>query len=186
MPRQPKFNEVTEETTMANLDRIEEEVAGLIRDESTDFEFRDVFNDIEEAGKTATNAEIARLRNILSSFRGKIPNLISLKPIKVRAKDLADTLMLATLAERIARINARNDLLTRLTGELRTQINKANSDATLLTRIKEGVDKASKTITEVNALIDQLEASDTSTKDRLKALIRALENVSSIFAPQDA
>lgn len=171
---------------MANLDRLEQEVAGLIRDESTDFEFRDAFIHIEEASKTTANAEVARLKDILSSFRGKIPNLISLKPIKVRAKDLADTLMLATLAERIASINARNELLTGLTGELKTQIDKANADANLLKQIKDSVDKASKTVDEVKSLIDQLTATDASTKDKLQALISELDRISSIFKPPDA
>ena len=169
---------------MPNLDELEQEVAALIRDESTDFEFRDVFRNIEAAGKTADNAEIDRLRDILRDFRTKIPNLISLKPTKVKAKDLADTLMLSTLQARIARINARNETLTSLTTELKTQIDKANSDANLLNQIKEAVDKATKTVTEVKSLVNQLTVTDASTKDILKALIERLSNISSIFNPQ--
>ena len=168
---------------MADLDQIEQEVAGLIRDESTDFEFRDVFVHIEEAAKNTTNADLTRLGNILSSFRAKIPNLISLKPIKAKAKDLADTLMLNDLSERINVINSRNDLLARLTGELNIQIAKANQDATLLQRIKDAVDKATKTVEEVKSLISQLSAAD-GTKETLTALVNQLDAISSIFEPQ--
>ena len=168
---------------MADLDQIEQEVAGLIRDESTDFEFRDAFVHIEETAKSTTNAELARLRSILSSFRSKIPNLISLKPIKARAKDLADTLMLNDLSERITLINARNELLARLTGELKTQIAKANQDATLLKRIKDAVDTATKTVEEVKTLISQLSAAD-GTRETLMALVNQLDAISSIFEPQ--
>ena len=168
---------------MADLNQIEQEVAGLVRDESTDFEFRDAFVHIEEAAKTTTNADLARLRDILSSFRAKIPNLISLKPIKARAKDLADTLMLNDLSERITLINARNELLARLTGELKTQIAKANQDATLLRRIKDAVDNATKTVEEVKSLISQLSAAD-GTRERLTALVNQLGAISNIFQPQ--
>ena len=169
---------------MANLDTLEQEVAGLISDESNDFEFSDVFINIEEAVKTTENGESGRLQDILSSFRGKIPNRINLKPIKARAKDLADTLMLEDLQERIESIKSRNELLGRLTSELKTQIDKANKDANLLKRIKDGVDKATKTVNEIKSLINQLTATDVSTKDKITALVTQLDEISSIFKPQ--
>lgn len=169
---------------MANLDALEQKVAGLISDESNDFEFRDGFLDIEEAAESTPNEERDRLQDILSSFRGKLPNRINLKPIRARAKDLADTLTLADLQARIDSIKSRNDLLARLTTELKTQIDKANNDATLLKRIKDGVDKATKTVTEIKSLISQLSNTDLSTKDKLNALVTELDNISSIFKPQ--
>lgn len=169
---------------MANLDVLEQKVAGLISDESNDFEFRDVFLDVEAAVESTLNGDRDRLQDILSSFRGKLPNRINLKPIRARAKDLADTLTINDLQERIASIQSRNDLLGRLTSELKTQIDKANNDATLLQRIKDGVDKATKTVTEIKSLINQLTATDASTKDKLNALVTELDNISSIFKPQ--
>ena len=169
---------------MANLDALENEVANLVRDESNDFEFDDAFTHIEDAAQTTENAERGRLQDILSSFRGKLPNRINLKPIKAAAKDLADTLTLQDLDERIKSISSRNELLGRLTSELKTQIEKANKDANLLKSIKDGVDKATKTVTEIKTLISQLTATDTSTKDKLKALVDELDKISSIFKPQ--
>ena len=170
---------------MANLDPLKLEVAGLVRDESTPFEFRDAFKHIEEAAKTTTDDHVGELTTILSSFRGKISNLIILKPIRARAKDLADSLMLGSLEIRLAKINARNEALSKLTSELKVQIEKANSDANLLKEIKDGVDKATKTVEEAKSLVDQLTASDVSIKDKLKALIESLGKISSILHPQD-
>lgn len=169
---------------MANLNTLEQQVAGLIRDESNDFDFDDAFTEIEEAAKTTANGERGRLQDILSSFRGKLPNRINLKLIKAKAKDLADTLMLAELQDRIKSINSRNELLGRLTSELKTQIDKANQDANLLKTIKDGVDKATKTVTEIKTIINQLTATDTSTKQKLSTLVTDLDQISSIFKPQ--
>lgn len=170
---------------MPNLDELDQKVSELVRDESPAFEFRFAFKDIEEATKTGTNAQVPQLTAILSSFRARVPSLIILKPIRARAKDLADTLMLSSLEERISRINARNEALASLTGKLEVQIDKANSDAGLLARIKDGVEKATKTINELRALVDELNATDASTKDQLLALIESLGNISSIFEPEE-
>jgi chromosome segregation ATPase len=172
-----------EKKTMADLDPLREEVAGLNKIESNDFEFMDALDHIEAAGKTA-DEEIVTLRNILNSFRLKLPNRETLDVDRIRARDLANSLSRATLALRIARINARNDALARLTAELQTQIDKANSDANLLKRIKDAVDKATKTVNEAKALLDQLQKADASTKAKLKALIDSLGNVSTIFNPE--
>jgi methyl-accepting chemotaxis protein len=170
---------------MPDLNSLEQEVAALKKQESNDFDFMDALDHIEEASKV-TDADIDRLRTILNSFRLKLPNRETLSADRVRAKDLADSLMLATLAERIARINARNETLGKLTVELQTQIDKANSDANLLKQIKDAVDKATKTVTEAKTLVDHLTATDASTKDKLKALIESLGNISNIFKPKAA
>jgi hypothetical protein len=170
---------------MPNLDDLEQKVSELAGDGSPAFEFRSAFKDIEEAGKIATDAQIVRLTGILSDFRGKLPDLLALNQIRARAQDLADTLMLATLEERVRRINARNEALATLTSELQTQIDKANSDANLLVRIKEGVEKTTKTVNEAKALVDQMTATDTDTKIKLKNLIEGLGRISSILQPQN-
>ncbi len=170
---------------MPNLDQIEQKVNNLIEDESLSSEFRDAFKDIEEAGKITTNTEIARLRNILSNFRGKLPNKVVLKPTRAKAKDLADELMLNTLKQRLDRIEARNEALTNLTDELNVQIAKGNSDANRLKEIKSFVDKATETVNVVKNLIDQLTATDATIKSNLKALIDALDGLSRIFKPSE-
>ena len=169
---------------MPNLDQLEQEVDGLDPLASSIFRFNDAFGHIEEASRTTSDADVARLRVILDTFRGKLPDLPTYNRLRANAKDLADNLMLATLADRIARINARNEALAKLTGELQTQIDKANSDANLLKQIKDGVDKVTKTVKEAKDLVDKLTATNASTKDKLKALIDGLANISSIFKPQ--
>jgi len=166
---------------MTDLNELAQEVASLSMTEGNDFEFMDALDHIEEAGKT-TDAEIGNLRNILNSFRLKLPNRETLNPDRVRAKDLAETLMLATLIQRIDRINARNDALTRLSNALQTQIDKANNDANRLNQIKEAVDEATKTVSEVKALVAELTATDVTIKNKLNALIEILADVSTIFS----
>lgn len=167
---------------MADLAALKNEVSALNHITSNDFEFMDALDHIEEAAKS-TDGDISTLRNILNSFRLKFPDRETLAPDRIRAKDLADTLMLATLGMRIARISARNDALTELAGELQTQIDKANADAGRLKQIRDALDKASKTVVQAKAIIDTLTATDLNTKEKLKKLIDSLAKASSIFAP---
>jgi septation ring formation regulator EzrA len=167
---------------MADLDTLTQEVAALNRFESNDFQFADVLDEIEDAAET--NVDIDRLRNILNSYRLKMPNRETLDGHRVRAKDLAETLMLATLSSRIDRIRARNDALSNLTDTLETQIEQANGDAGRLQEIKDAVDRATKTVNEVKSLINQLSSTDGGIKAKLTALVDTLGNVSSIFQPQ--
>ncbi|HEX6045876.1 MAG TPA: hypothetical protein VFZ22_15390 [Pyrinomonadaceae bacterium] len=167
---------------MADLNTLTQEVAALNRIESNDFQFADVLDEIEDAAET--NVDIDRLRNILNSYRLKMPNRETLDGHRVRAKDLAETLMLATLSARIDRIKARNDALSSLTDTLETQIEKANGDAGRLQQIKDAVDRATKTVNEVKALINQLSSTDGGIKAKLTALVDTLGNVSTIFQPQ--
>jgi len=165
---------------MATLNKLAQEVAALSESLSNDFEFTDALEHIEDAVAT-TDDDIGDLRDILDDFRLKLPNRETLALQRVRAKDLAEALMLDTVSERLKRINARNEALSTLTSALQTQIAKANSDANLLKQIKDAVDKATKTVEEVKALINQLSATDSSVKEKLRALIERLGNLSTIF-----
>jgi len=171
---------------MANLNKLAQEVGGLSKSLSNDFEFEDALEHIEAAVETTDDEDIDDLRDILDDFRLRLPNRETLALERVRARDLAETLMLDTLSDRLDRINARNETLSSLTSALQTQIAKANSDANLLKQIKDAVDKATKTVEEVKGLISQLTATDTSVKDKLAALIERLGNISTIFEPQNA
>jgi len=168
---------------MADLDQLQQTVSALIADESTPFEFRDAFAEIEQATLTATNADVPTLIGIINEFRGKLPDTILLKPIRAKAKDIADKLMTSGLAQAVKNINDRNEALSSLISKLGTQINKANSDAGLLTQIKEGVEKATKTVTALKGLIAQLNATDGLTKADLSALVDTLGTITSIFDP---
>lgn len=169
---------------MANLNGLNQKVAALSKTQSNDFEFMDVLDAIEEAADTP-DEQIDELRNILDRYRFKLHNRETLDRERVRAKDLAEAIMLDTVSERLDRIKARNDALSALTDELQGEIEKANSDARLLTEIKEAVDKATKTVEEVKGLISQLTATDSSVTERIDALIERLGNISSIFEPQN-
>jgi hypothetical protein len=168
---------------MPTIEQIEAEVDGLNGQTGTIFKFRDAFNHIQQASQT--DADSARLRTIMSDFRERIPDLIAFKRIRADARDLDEILMLEDLEERIARIRDRNDLLGELSNNLQTEIKKANKDATLLTRIKDGVEKATKTVEELKGLVEDLDATDGSIKSDLLALIERIGNISSIFEPEE-
>ena len=171
---------------MANLNKLAQEVGALSKSLSNDFEFMDALEHIEDAVATTDDDEIADLRDILDDFRLRLPNRETLLLQRVRARDLAEALMLDTVSERLGRINARNETLSTLTSALQTQIAKANSDANLLKQIKDAVDKATKTVEEIKGLISQLTDTDSSVKEKLQALIERLGNLSTIFEPQNA
>jgi len=166
---------------MADLDKLEQDVGQLDEDLSTIFEFRDVYLDIEAAGKTTDDNEVNRLRGILSDYRNKLPNKIAVNPIRSRATDLANALMLATLKERIKRINDRNQALTNVNSALDVQIQKGNADAAKLQDIKDKINKATETVNEIQNLINQLTATDATAKSDLTDLVNALDAISSIF-----
>lgn len=166
------------------LQQIDSEVDALNSITGNVFRFRDALAHIEQASQT--NVDRNALSDILSRFRNKIPDLIDFNRIRADAQDLAEVLMFADVEDRIDRIRSRNDLLRDLNDELETQVDKANSDATLLTRIKEGVQKATKTVEELKALVDDLNVTDVSTKDRIAALLERLGNISSILHPENA
>ena len=169
---------------MANLLKLAQEVAALSKTLSNDFEFSDALEHIEDAVATTDDSDVGDLRDILDDFRrSKLPGRETLHLQRVRARDLAEALMLDSVSERLQRINARNEALSTLTSALQTQIAKANSDANLLKQIKDAVDKATKTVEEVKALINQLSATDSSVKEKLRALIERLGNLSTIFQP---
>lgn len=170
---------------MPNLNDIERKVNDLIEDESLPSEFRSAYTDIEKASLITTNVEIVKLRIILSTFWGKLPNKVVFKPIRARAKDLANELMLRTLEERREQITARNDAFNTLINELNIQINKGNADANRLEKIKGYIDKATATVEAVKQLINELTATNATTKSNLKALISILDDLSSIFKPDE-
>jgi len=170
---------------MPSLDEIQQEVNNLTNT-SNKFRLRGVLNHITDAAKITPDADVLRLINILAHFRGKIANLPSNNRIRADAKDLAEGLMIQTLEERINAINARNRAISNLTAALDVQINKANNNAELLTQIKDAVEKVTKTVEEVKALVNDLEDPGGGLKSDLIALITRVSTLSSIFEPENA
>ena len=171
---------------MPDLDALEQEVNNLDEDNSPLSKFKDAMQHIEVASRTTPNANLQRIRDILSTFRSKVPDMLLLKRVKADAKDLDETLTLDSLEERIAAINARNFALTNLTKALNDQSANAVHDAELLKLITGAVDKATETVTAIKTLVDQLQEADGNARATIKAFIDALDKVSSIFRPQNA
>ena len=169
---------------MPTLNEIDQKVNQLNNVTGNSFKFREALNDIQVVAQTSV--ELAQLRTILSRFRVKIPDLPAFNRVRVDAKDLAETLMLTSVQQRIARIRDRNDLLADLTDSLESEAQKANNDAALLTQIKAAVEKATKTVDEIKGLINDLNVTEGSVKNQLLALVDRIGNISSIFQPQDA
>jgi len=161
------------------LQQIDEEVDALT---GNMFRFRDALTHIEQASQS--NVNTGALSDILSRLRNKIPDLIDFNRIRADAQDLAEALTFDDVDARIEKIKSRNDLLTDLNDSLQTQVEQANSDANLVNRIKEGVQRATKTVQELQDLVHDL--SDSSTKDRIAALIERLGNISAILHPENA
>jgi hypothetical protein len=166
---------------MTNLDQIQQKVNNLKQLTSNIFEFSEVFEDIQEAGRVTPDADRQTLSNILSSFRGKLPNLPTFKLLKATAQDLAENLALATIAQRRAAIDARNQAITSLNSILQKQIDKGNADAILLRQIKNAIEQGTAVISELRDLVDKLTATDAGTVSTLRALINTVGNISSIF-----
>lgn len=168
---------------MPSLQEIEAEIDNLDSLTGNIFRFRETFTKMQAISQTDT--DIHRLQDLLAVFRGKIPDLVAFNRLRADAKDLAEDLMETVLLDRLAKIKDRNDLLSELTGKLQTEVQRANSDATLLTRIKDAVQKATSTVNEVKALVNQLTATDVSTRDRIAALIERLGTISNILHPEN-
>lgn len=166
---------------MPTLKEIEAEVDELTALTGNIFTFGEVFTHIEEASQTDVDRQ--RLADILSRFRRKIPDLIAFNRLRADARDLDEMLMVEDVAARIQRIRDRNDLLRELTGLLDNQVEKANNDANLLKQIKSGIERATATVKEIRSLINQLNATDVSTRNQLLALVQSLGNISSLLNP---
>lgn len=170
---------------MPNLDELKGEVAGLNSRTSLKSDFDEAFSHIQEASRDMTTAQRAQLRDILSAFRGKLPDLITYKKLRADAKALADRITLDGVGDHTGRIRTRNEALASLTSALNDQSKKAQRDANLLKQIKEAAEKGTKTVEEIKELIDQLDDADADTKTRLKALAESLGEIKDIFDPEE-
>lgn len=172
---------------MADFDDLKNEVDALDPLLSNEAEIRLAYQHIEDAFKVATNGNLNELSEILTTFRDdKLPPDLEFNKIRASAKDLDEAIKLGNIAAAIARVKSRNTAISNLASALDVESKKAKKDASLLARITAAVDKADKTVVAVKALVDQLQESDKSTKDKLKALIDAVNTVSSIFQPQNS
>ena len=170
---------------MPNLDELKGEVAQLNDRTSIKSDFDDVFGRIREASRTLTRAERSELRDILSAFRQKLPDLITYEELRADAKALAERIMLDGLGDSTKRIAARNEALAGLTSALNAESKKARRDADLLKQIKEAAEKGTKTVAEIKELIGRLTETDAGTKGRLVALVESLGDIKDIFDPEE-
>ncbi len=177
---------------MIDFDDLRTRVDKLSQGGSSSLDFRAVFGKISRASQeiklqsgTADNDK-EQLEIILNDFIGKLPSLPALKRMIADANDLAFALGMETVGKCIERIKARNKALSDLTEKLDEQNELAEKDANLLTQIKNALDKATKTVTEVKALVAKISDSEVDLKTKLLAFIDSLNNISTIFNPQNA
>ena len=177
---------------MIDFNDLRTRVSNLDQAGGSSLSFRAVFGRISRASQeinlqsgTAEN-DRQELEVILNNFIVKIPPLPALKRMTADANDLAFALGMATVGECIARIRARNKALSDLTEKLDEQNDLAEKDAKLLTQIKDALDDATATITEVKALVAKISDDEADLKTKILAFIETLNNVSTIFKPQNA
>jgi hypothetical protein len=172
---------------MANLEALRKEVDELDPTVSSKKKIMTAFQHIEDALKGAADGDLAEISGILTIFRDeKLPPDLEFNGLRASAKDLDEALKLGNIAAAIAKIQSRNDAVADLTAALGVQSKKATKDAKFLSRITFAIEKADKTVSVVKDLIDGLEEADKSTRDKLKALVDAVNDVSSIFKGESA
>jgi hypothetical protein len=140
------------------------------------------------AGKTdSSNADNVELRDILSEFQTKIRDTgaAALNPVLDIASALASIVMINIINSNINAINERNKELNQLAKKLGVQITAANLDAAALKRITTEIDKATKLVKTAKALEESLADSDLTKIKKLKAILKALEELQGIFKPSE-
>ena len=170
---------------MAKFDDLRETIDALDKFSSDD-KYKEAFNDILDAIKHADDEDVSDLADIVAEFHDKLPGDLTLNRIRAEVKELDEDLTLDSIDEILNGISNRNKAIKNLTDALDKESKKAVKDANLLSQIKDAVDKATKTVTEVRTLVDKLTESDANAKSDLIAFINALDNISSIFKPQTA
>jgi uncharacterized phage infection (PIP) family protein YhgE len=178
---------------MIDFNDLRTRVDRLSQNGSPSPDFLVVFGKISKASKEITPesataaSDKSKLEVILNDFIVKIPTqILELRRMTADANDLAFALGMQTVGECIERIKARNKAIADLTKKLTGQNNLAQKDANLLTQIKDALDNATKTVTEVKALVAKISDSEADLKTKLRAFIDALNKISTIFKPQNA
>lgn len=133
----------------------------------------------------SNNGDKSRLMDILATFSQKLrdANLIQFAAMEESANNLLAALTSESVGKLIDAIRDRNVALPKLLEKLNVEIEKGNADAALLTKIKEAIEKGTKTLDELKTLVDALTATDADTESRIRALIAAARNISSTFMP---
>ena len=169
---------------MPKFDELKKEINGLSKKLSNDDEFTDAELHIEDAYKSASDADLDTLSEIVDTFRNvKMPANLTLNVVKAKIQSLDESLKLGSIAKIIAGINQRNRALTNLTQELEKQNKSAGEDAKFFDRIKDAIVKGNKTADEVKTIVDSINSSSKSDKEKLKSLIDGVVNVIGIFKP---
>jgi hypothetical protein len=160
---------------MPEIDDLEATVNALVAGNS-DVKFRMTYRRIKVAFLSAQTATVFnRVWNILRTFRNSIPSRSSLNPVSESAQEVDERLTVRAVTELLGNISGRSRAITNLKAELDRQIAKGNRDESLLRRIREAVERADKTIAEINAMIKQLK--ETPLKETPDDIIRIFETL---------
>jgi DNA repair ATPase RecN len=168
------------------INELEAEVNAL-DDVSSRSEYEDAFEHYVEVLRAEPEPDRMRMIGIIATLRNTLSNDNSplLNIVRKKSRALDEALVADTIGDIIDGINNRNPALQRLKTKLQDEIDKGNSDAIRLRQIKNAVEKATNTIDEIKNLVDQLAATDATTKSRLKSLIEAAGNISNIILPNE-
>lgn len=171
------------------LGQLETKIRGLNLDDgsSNPFDYFSVYDDFVEVLGVSGNADRPRLREILGTFRNKLveADLEEFNDLRRWARKLDEAFTSKSVGELIQAIRNRNVAVPELLRELKDEIEKGNDDAEFLLQIKNAIENGTKTIDELEALVDEMSATGTSAKARILALIAAARNISSTFLPTE-
>lgn len=176
------------------IDELKDEIEGLNLDDGSSraSDYVNAYNHFIEFLEQFTNGQPSNededeLKTTLLKFRQKlrVADLGEFAKMEIWAKKLHEALVLQGIGEVIRAIEARNVALPQLLEKLGWEIEKGNADSALLTKIKEAIEKGTKTIDELKTLVDALTATDATVKTRIRALITAARNISNTFMPDN-
>ena len=148
-----------------------------------DTKFKLVFADILSEVEGANDEDAPELADILDNFRNKLPARFGLNRVRADAKDLHEDLVLGSIDNTLRSIERRNDAINNLIAALDEESEQAVDDASLLDEIKEGIEKATETVTAIKNMVEQLTESDADAIDNIGTLIDTVDEITSIFDP---
>lgn len=168
------------------FDELKERVDGLNRTTSGDARFKSVFVDIQSEVENAADDDLGELKDIVGDFRSKLPGRLTLNRLRSDAKDLHENIVIGNIGLTLDGILRRNEAINDLIAALDEESEQAVDDASLLDEIKEGIEKATKTVDAIKDMVNQLTESGESAIDNIMDLIDGVDEISSIFNADDA
>lgn len=171
------------------IDQLEENINALdfTSGNSRRSDYIRAYKNFIEILQSSNNGNKSQLLNILATFCQKLreADLIQFSAMEESANNLLVALTSKSVGDLIQAIEERNIALPKLLAKVKVEIDKGNDDAEFLIDIREAIEKGTKTLDELQALVDKLTDTDADTESRIRALIAAARNISSTFMPDE-